>query len=173
MLHLMLRNEFPHAVDVDVEMWAVLVQTHDDVLGPAVCKRRNEGRSTTCDNLVDAREEAFELFLLIGMRSATVRAFQEEDVHVLGFGTGHEGGITGVKIPREHHAVCSGIHVQHHSPRDVSCRVKRARPGAVPPWFCPAMGRPRRNRDVDVTLVPSKWIPFDGGHFVAIVPHRF
>ena len=173
MLHLMLRNELPHAVHVHVEVGTMLVQAHDDILRSSVGKCWDEGRAAPCNNLVDAREETFELFLLIGMRSATVRAFEEEDVHVLGFSTGHERGVTGVKIPCEHHAVCPSIDVEHDGTRNVTCRVKGARPRPVPPRFCPAMGRPRCNRDVDVAFVPSKWVPFDRGHFVTIVPHRF
>ena len=142
MLHLMLRNELPHAVHVHVEVGTMLVQAHDDILRSSVGKGWDEGRAATCNNLVDTREETFELFLLIGMRSATVRALEKKDVHLLRCSTGHEGGITGVKIPREHHAVCASINVEHDGTWNVTCRVKSARPRAVPPWFCPTMGRP-------------------------------
>ena len=52
--HLVLCNQFPHAIDVDVQVWPMLMQPHDDVLGSAVCKGRNEGRTTACDHLVNA-----------------------------------------------------------------------------------------------------------------------
>ncbi len=63
----MLRNEFPHAVHVHVKVRTMLVQTHDDILRSSVRKGWDEGRAATCNNLVDAREEAFELFFLIWM----------------------------------------------------------------------------------------------------------
>ena len=59
----------------------------------------DEGRAATCNNLVDTREETFELFLLIGMRSATVRALEKKDVHLLRCSTGHEGESRVSKSP--------------------------------------------------------------------------
>ena len=67
MLHLMLRDELPHPVDMHVEVRAVLVQTHDDVLGPPIGKRWNQRGPSASNHLVDASEETFELFLLVGM----------------------------------------------------------------------------------------------------------
>ncbi len=67
MLHLVLRNEFPHTVDVHVEVRTMLVQAHDDILRSAVRKGWDEGCAASCNNLVNAGEETFELFLLVGM----------------------------------------------------------------------------------------------------------
>ena len=90
MFHLMLGDQFAHAVDVHVEVRTMLVQAHDDILGSAVGKGWDKGRASASNHLIDAGEEAFEFFVLIWMRTTAVGSFEEEDVHVLGFSTGHE-----------------------------------------------------------------------------------
>ena len=54
MFHLMLSDQFPHAVDVHVEVRAMFVQAHDHILGSSVGKGGNEGRASASNHLINA-----------------------------------------------------------------------------------------------------------------------
>ena len=93
MLELEFCDELPHAIDVDVQMWKMLVKRHQHILCSSIGESGDEGCSSTIHDGSNAVEEALGLLLLIRMITTTIGPLDEQDIHWLRFCTLHEHAV--------------------------------------------------------------------------------
>ena len=148
------------------------MQQHHDILGPTVGKRRNENGSPPINHGLNRIDEPLDLVLFRWVISSTVRPFNEQYVGFDGLSTAYQRRIPRVEVPCQQDGLCGCGDVKHGRTWDVTRWKQFQRPRTHVPRFVEFMGFPRIECGIDVSLVPSERVTFNGTDLVAISPHH-